>query len=161
EPPLWGTFPTCRPWPQGTLETCPTGTTRTGHSSLHRPPARSLFAKKAHFSWNVRLTSAAGLSTLRTCRGPRAAFERFYQGEMMAKKQASKPAKGGAKGNNKKGGRPMSRSAVLGEVAEKTDLPRKKVAEVFDVLTEIMTREVSSGGAGQFKLPTGHVTVKR
>jgi DNA-binding protein HU-beta len=80
---------------------------------------------------------------------------------MMAKKQASKPAKGGAKGNNKKGGRPMSRSAVLGEVAEKTDLPRKKVAEVFDVLTEIMTREVSSGGAGQFKLPTGHLTVKR
>ena len=77
----------------------------------------------------------------------------------MAKK-AMKPAKGkgGAK-NNK--GRPMSRSAVLGEIADKTELPRKKVAEVFDALTEIMTREVSAGGAGQFKLPTGHVTVKR
>jgi nucleoid DNA-binding protein len=76
----------------------------------------------------------------------------------------SKPAaaaKGNKGGKGAKPGRPMSRSAIVSEVAEKTELPRKKIAEVFDVLTEMLKREVSPGGAGQFKLPTGLLTVKR
>src|SRR5262249_3546610 len=72
------------------------------------------------------------------------------------KNAKSKPAS--AKGG--KGGRPMSRSAIISEVAEKTELAKKKVAEVFDVLTDMLRREVSAGGPGQFKLPTGLLTVK-
>ncbi len=79
----------------------------------------------------------------------------------MAKKMNAKPAGKGKGGAKKGGGKPMSRSAVYSEVADKTGLPRKKVAEVFDVLTQLMTREVSAGSAGQFKLPTGLVTIKR
>ena len=67
-------------------------------------------------------------------------------------------AKGGKGG---KPGRPMSRSAIISEVADKTELNRKKVAEVFDVLTDMLKREVSGSGSGQFKLPTGLLTVKR
>jgi nucleoid DNA-binding protein len=78
----------------------------------------------------------------------------------MNKSAKSKPA-AGAKGKGGKAGRPMSRSAIISEVAEKTELARKKVAEVFDVLTDMLKREVSAGGSGQFKLPTGLLTVKR
>jgi nucleoid DNA-binding protein len=81
----------------------------------------------------------------------------------MNKSAKSKPA-AGAKGKAAKGGkagRPMSRSAIIAEVAELTELNKKKVAEVFDVLTEMLKREVSAGGSGQFKLPTGLLTVKR
>ena len=75
-------------------------------------------------------------------------------------KSKSKPA-AGAKGKGAKAGRPMSRSAIISEVAEKVELNKKKIAEVFDVLTEMLKREVSPGGSGQFKLPTGLLTVKR
>jgi nucleoid DNA-binding protein len=78
---------------------------------------------------------------------------------MSTKSAKSKSAAG--KGKAGKGGRPMSRSAIVSEVAEKTELNKKKVAEVFDVLTEMLKREVSPGGSGQFKLPTGLLTVKR
>ena len=80
--------------------------------------------------------------------------------KMMSKSAKSKSAAGkAAKGG--KAGRPMSRSAIVSAVAEKTELNRKKVAEVFDVLAEMLKHEVGPGGSGQFKLPTGLVTVKR
>jgi nucleoid DNA-binding protein len=73
----------------------------------------------------------------------------------MAKKQAAKPAGKGAKS------KPMTKSAVFQELAEKTELPRKKVAEVFDKLYELIKREVGNKGPGVFTIPSGLVRLTR
>jgi nucleoid DNA-binding protein len=75
----------------------------------------------------------------------------------MAKKQAVKPAGKGAKTKAKQ----MTKSAVFQELAEKTELPRKKVAEVFDKLYEIIQREVGKKGPGVFTVPPGLVRLTR
>ncbi len=90
----------------------------------------------------------------------------------MAKKAAAKaPAKAATSAN--KGGKTapggkssssakrMTKSAIYAELAEKTDLPRKKVTEVFDALQELIRREVGPGGPGEIVLPPGGLKVKR
>ena len=46
-----------------------------------------------------------------------------------------------------------SKSAILAEIAEKTELSRKQVGAVFEELTDIIERHVKKGGAGEFTLP--------
>jgi len=56
--------------------------------------------------------------------------------------------------------KPMTKTAVFQELAQRTELPRKKVNEVFDVLLELIKRELTKK-SGVFTIPTGLVKVKR
>ena len=53
-----------------------------------------------------------------------------------------------------------SKSAIYQELAAKTDLPKKKVAEVFDALTGYIHDQVGKKGPGVFTLP-GLLKIKR
>ena len=48
---------------------------------------------------------------------------------------------------------PMSKSAILAEIAENTELSKKEVAGVLDELTVIIGRHIKKGACGQFTLP--------
>jgi len=58
-----------------------------------------------------------------------------------------------AENNTPKAKKAMSKSAVYQELAEKTDLTRKQIAEVFDALSGLIKRELSKKGPGVFTLP--------
>jgi nucleoid DNA-binding protein len=60
-----------------------------------------------------------------------------------------------------RGSKPMTKSAVYQELAEKTDLPRKKVAELFDALGALISDEIGKKGPGVFTLPNGLIKIKR
>ena len=47
----------------------------------------------------------------------------------------------------------MTKTAILGELAEKTDLSRKQVAAVIDELEVLIERHIKKGAAGEFTLP--------
>lgn len=47
----------------------------------------------------------------------------------------------------------FSKGAILGEIADKTELTKKQVGAVFDELGDLIQRHVKKGGAGQFVLP--------
>jgi len=66
-----------------------------------------------------------------------------------------------AKNNAAKVNRPMTKSAVYQTLAEQTQLPRKKVAEVFDALAELIRHQIGKKGPGVFTLPAGLVKIKR
>jgi nucleoid DNA-binding protein len=59
-----------------------------------------------------------------------------------------------------KSSKPMTKTAVFQELAARTELPRKKVTEVFDALLDLLRKELSKKG-GVFTIPTGLVKVKR
>jgi len=46
-----------------------------------------------------------------------------------------------------------TKTAILSEIAENTELSRKQVASVFNELAELIERHVKKGGAGEFTLP--------
>ena len=46
-----------------------------------------------------------------------------------------------------------SKSQLLGEIANNTDLSKKQVSAVMDELTALIERHVKKGSAGQFTLP--------
>ncbi len=46
-----------------------------------------------------------------------------------------------------------TKSAILSEIADKTDLSRKQVGAVFDELSDLIQRHIKKGGAGEFTLP--------
>ncbi|MBV1880169.1 MAG: HU family DNA-binding protein [Pseudomonadales bacterium] len=48
---------------------------------------------------------------------------------------------------------PMSKTAMLTEIAENTELSKKQVQAVFDELGIIIERHVAKRGAGMFTLP--------
>lgn len=48
---------------------------------------------------------------------------------------------------------PMSKTQVLGEIAETTGLAKKDVAAVFEELGGVIERHIKKGAAGQFTLP--------
>lgn len=47
----------------------------------------------------------------------------------------------------------MSKTAILTEIAERTELSRKQVAAVFDELEVLIERHIKKNGAGEFTLP--------
>ena len=49
--------------------------------------------------------------------------------------------------------KPMTKSAVLVELADKADLSKKQVACVLDELCIVIERHVKKGSTGQFTLP--------
>ena len=46
-----------------------------------------------------------------------------------------------------------TKSAILAEIAENTDLSKKQVSSVFDELADLIERHVKKGGAGEFTMP--------
>src|SRR5262245_622657 len=58
-------------------------------------------------------------------------------------------------------GKRMTKSAIYAELADKTELSKKKVAEVFDALFNLIRREVAKSGPGEFVVPTSLLKVKR
>ncbi len=47
----------------------------------------------------------------------------------------------------------MTKTAILNELSEKTDLSRKQVALVFDELEVLIERHIRKRGTGEFTLP--------
>ena len=48
---------------------------------------------------------------------------------------------------------PMTKSAILAELADKADLTKKQVSTVLDELAIVIERHVKKGSASQFTLP--------
>lgn len=46
-----------------------------------------------------------------------------------------------------------TKSSILSEIADNTDLSKKQVGAVFDELSILIQRHVKKGGAGEFTLP--------
>ncbi|MBT4162225.1 MAG: DNA-binding protein [Gammaproteobacteria bacterium] len=46
-----------------------------------------------------------------------------------------------------------TKSAILADIAENTELSKKQVGAVFDELASLIERHVKKGGAGEFTLP--------
>ena len=46
-----------------------------------------------------------------------------------------------------------TKSAILAELAENTELSKKQVSSVLDELSSLIERHVKKGGAGEFTLP--------
>jgi len=46
-----------------------------------------------------------------------------------------------------------SKTQILGEIAEKTELSRKQVGAVIDELSDLLERHVKKGSCGEFVLP--------
>jgi nucleoid DNA-binding protein len=47
----------------------------------------------------------------------------------------------------------MTKSAILDEIAGKTELSKRQVSSVFDELTTLIERHIKKGAVGQFALP--------
>lgn len=47
----------------------------------------------------------------------------------------------------------LTKAQLFAELAEATELPKKKVAEVFDALQEVMKKQLTGRGPGEFVLP--------
>ena len=60
--------------------------------------------------------------------------------------------------NNK--GKPMTKSAVVQHLAERTKLSRKQVGEVFEALTDLIKQQLGKKGPGVFTIP-GLLKLKR
>ena len=50
-------------------------------------------------------------------------------------------------------GKPMTKSEIMSQLAEKTDLQKKDVQNVFDSLSELIDQELSKSGPGVFSIP--------
>lgn len=66
-----------------------------------------------------------------------------------AKRKAAAPAKKPAPAISTK----MTKTAILGEIADKTDLSKTQVGAVLDELETLIERHIKKRGAGEFTLP--------
>jgi nucleoid DNA-binding protein len=57
-------------------------------------------------------------------------------------------------------GKAQSKSQTFADLAEKTGMSRKQVAEFFDALTDLIQRELGKKGPGVFQVP-GLLKLKR
>jgi nucleoid DNA-binding protein len=49
--------------------------------------------------------------------------------------------------------KPMTKSAIVGEIAENSRLTKKQVSSVFDEMAVLIERHIKKRGAGQFTVP--------
>ena len=47
----------------------------------------------------------------------------------------------------------LTKAQLFSELSEVTELPKKKVSEVFDALTELLKKQLSGRGPGEFVFP--------
>ena len=73
----------------------------------------------------------------------------------MAAKKAKTKAKTAAKKTAPKAAikDKYTKSAIMSEIANSTDLSKKQVTAVFDELASVIERHIKKGGAGEFTLP--------
>jgi len=57
--------------------------------------------------------------------------------------------------------KPLSKSAIYQELADKTKLTRKQIDEVFVALSGLIKAQLAKKGHGVFKVPGGLVKLKR
>jgi len=72
---------------------------------------------------------------------------------MAAKKAPKKSAKKAPTKKVTAAKAPMTKSAMLEQIAQNTGLARKQVATIFDELTTLIERHIKKGGVGQFTFP--------
>ncbi|MCB1691569.1 MAG: HU family DNA-binding protein [Pseudomonadales bacterium] len=72
---------------------------------------------------------------------------------MAAKKAKAKPAAKKAAPKKPAIKEKYTKSAILSEIANSTDLSKKQVTAVFDELASLIERHVKKGGPGEFTLP--------
>jgi nucleoid DNA-binding protein len=74
---------------------------------------------------------------------------------MAAKKAAKKPAAKKAAPAKKLTAikEKYTKSSILAEIADNTELSKKQVSNVIDELSDLIQRHVKKGGAGEFTLP--------
>ena len=74
---------------------------------------------------------------------------------MAAKKAAKKPAAKKAAPAKKLTAikEKYTKSTILAEIADNTELSKKQVSNVIDELSDLIQRHVKKGGAGEFTLP--------
>jgi len=72
---------------------------------------------------------------------------------MAAKKSATKTAKKAPARKAAAIKEKYTKTAILTEIAEKTELSRGQVNAVLDELSELIERHLKKGGAGEFTLP--------
>lgn len=73
----------------------------------------------------------------------------------MAKKAAPKAAEAKAAASSDKSSKtkPMTKADVFAALAEKTNLSKKEIANVFGALNDLVVRELSKKGTGMFTIP--------
>ena len=49
--------------------------------------------------------------------------------------------------------KPLTKTQIIAEIAEKTELPKKDVISVMDSLSELIKKSLAKKGAGSFILP--------
>lgn len=59
-------------------------------------------------------------------------------------------AKSAAKAGN---GKPATKAEVISQLAERTNLTKKDIQNVFDALSDLIKQELGKKGPGQFTLP--------
>jgi nucleoid DNA-binding protein len=69
----------------------------------------------------------------------------------MAKKAAPKAAD--SKAAPASAAKPKTKGEIYGEIAEKTNLSKKQVSEVFDAMTDVIGKELGKKGPGLFIIP--------
>lgn len=47
----------------------------------------------------------------------------------------------------------MTKSQMIAEIAERTEISKKQVSGVFDELSNLIGRHIRKGGAGEFTIP--------
>lgn len=47
----------------------------------------------------------------------------------------------------------LTKAQLFAELADATELPKKKVAELFDALTDVMKKQLTGRGPGEFVFP--------
>jgi nucleoid DNA-binding protein len=72
---------------------------------------------------------------------------------MKAKKAPKKAAQKASTNKVAAAKAPMTKSAMLDQIAQNTGLARKQVSAVFDELTTLIERHLKKGGVGQFTFP--------
>jgi len=54
---------------------------------------------------------------------------------------------------SKSGVKPRTKSQVIGEISEKTELTRKEVQSVFDAMSDLIMKDLKPRGPGVFTVP--------
>ena len=83
---------------------------------------------------------------------------------MAVKKKASKKTaakKAAAKPKLKSIGTRQTKTQILQEIADSTDLAKKDVAAVFANLGELIQRHMQKRGSGEFQIPDTGVKIRR
>lgn len=71
----------------------------------------------------------------------------------MAAKKAKAKKKSAASKKRPAVKQKYTKSAILGEIADNTDLTKKQVDAVLEELSTVIERHLKKGGAGEFTLP--------